>query len=307
MFTTTHLKLFVAAASAAATLATAAPAYASYGWPLKPFHQQHPVRGYFGDPRIGGHDNESKSFHFGIDISAPNGTAVYATLDGIASRNSRHPDVVIISNRVATVHEYWHVIPAVAPGARVVAYKTVVGHIEKPWAHVHFSESEGGVYVNPLRDGALTPYADHTRPTIHTISFEREGRGVGSRVSGTIDIVSEAWDTTPVQVPEPWANLPVAPAFVEWRLQGKRGLASTSWHVAADFRYALPTLAYSSIYATWTRQNHAHHHGRYRYVLAHGLDTRALPNGRYRVVVLVRDTRGNERVAHRDLTVANDV
>ena len=24
----------------------------AYGWPLKPFHRQHPVRGYFGDPRI---------------------------------------------------------------------------------------------------------------------------------------------------------------------------------------------------------------------------------------------------------------
>jgi hypothetical protein len=307
MFTTTHLKLVLAAASAAATLATAAPAHASYGWPLKPFHQQHPVRGYFGDPRIGGHDNESKSFHFGIDISAPNGTAVYATLDGVASRNSRHPDVVIVSNGTGTAHEYWHVIPAVAPGARVVAYKTVVGHIEKPWAHVHFSETEGGLYVNPLRVGALGPYADRTRPTIHTISFERDGRGVGSRVSGTVDIVSEAWDTTPLDVPEPWADLPVSPALVEWRLEGSRGVASSTWHVTADFRYALPTVAYSSLYATWTRQNHAHDRGRYRYALAQGLDTRSLPNGRYRVVVLVRDTRGNERIGHRELTVANGV
>jgi hypothetical protein len=42
-------------------------------------------------------------------------------------------------------------------------------------------------------------------------------------------------------------------------------------------------------------------------VLAHGLDTRAIPDGRYRVVVLVRDTRGNTRIAHRELTVANGV
>ncbi len=25
----------------------------AYGWPVKPFHRQHPVRGYFGDPRVG--------------------------------------------------------------------------------------------------------------------------------------------------------------------------------------------------------------------------------------------------------------
>src|SRR5918992_5831090 len=52
----------------------AAPTPAGYGWPVKPFDRQHPVRGYFGDPRIGGAHGTSKQFHFGIDVSAPNGT-----------------------------------------------------------------------------------------------------------------------------------------------------------------------------------------------------------------------------------------
>ena len=44
---------------------------ASYGWPVKPFNrQQHPVRGYLNDPRPSD-DARIKSFHFGIDISAP--------------------------------------------------------------------------------------------------------------------------------------------------------------------------------------------------------------------------------------------
>ena len=306
MSTHAYLKLVVAALAAAATFATAAPAFASYGWPLKPFHQQHPVRGFFGDPRIGGHDEADGTFHFGIDISAPNGTAVYATLDGVTSPNRLHSDVVIVSSG-ATTHQYWHVIPAVPFGTRVYAYRTVIGHIEKPWAHVHFTETEGGLYVNPLRAGALAPYRDDTEPTVHSISFERDGRAVGTRVSGTIDIVAEAWDTTPLEVPAPWNDKPVTPAFVEWRLAGARELASPQWHVAADFRNALPTVSFGSVYARWTRQNHASTRARYRFYLARGLDTRSLPNGTYRVIVVIRDTAGNAARSTRTFTVANGV
>src|SRR2546423_77737 len=64
----------------------------SYGWPVKPFDHQHPVRGAFGDPRTvfvapptaDGllHGAGQFSFHEGIDISAANGTAVYPVRDG---------------------------------------------------------------------------------------------------------------------------------------------------------------------------------------------------------------------------------
>ena len=308
--TATHLKLFVATL-AATFLATAAPAHASYGWPLKPFHQQHPVRGFFGDPRIAGNDEAHGTFHFGIDISAPNGTAVYATLDGIAGRNNLHPDVVEISNGAGTVFSYWHVIPAIAFGTRVYAYRTVIGHIEKPWGHVHFSEAEGGVYVNPLRPGALGPYTDRTKPTVHGIYFERDAHGTGSRVAGTIDIVAEAWDTTPLAVPAPWNDKPVTPALVEWRLiRPGDQLVSSVWHIAADFRGALPTGRFTSAYARLTRQNHPWGRGgrgRYRFYLARGIDTRRLANGTYHVEVRCTDTRGNTTVAARELTISNGV
>src|SRR5262245_57312365 len=45
----------------------------TYGWPVKPFNRQHPVRAFLNDPRIG--SNGGTSFHFGIDVSAPDGTA----------------------------------------------------------------------------------------------------------------------------------------------------------------------------------------------------------------------------------------
>src|SRR4051812_31847593 len=71
--------------AAAAAASHAAPF--SYGWPVKPFDREHPVRAVLGDPRTSFkgpptvdsllHAKGSFSFHQGIDISAPNGTAVY--------------------------------------------------------------------------------------------------------------------------------------------------------------------------------------------------------------------------------------
>src|SRR6478752_2410249 len=87
MFTLTpHLNLRSGAAILAAHVAT------SYGWPVKPFDRPHPIRGAFGDPRTvftvaptaGGVLTGPGlfSFHEGIDISAPNGAAVYPVRDG---------------------------------------------------------------------------------------------------------------------------------------------------------------------------------------------------------------------------------
>jgi len=312
MSTSAHVTVrrgLLCAAAAAVALATAAPATAgSYRWPLKPFDHQHPVRGFFGDPRIEGHDAEHGTFHFGIDISAPNGTAVYATLNGTASIHPLHADTVIV--RTGSVgHEYWHVVPAVRPGQRVVAFRTIVGHVERPWRHVHFSETFGGAYVNPLRPGGLAPYRDTSLPTIHSFTFERDGAAVGRTLHGAVDIVLEAADEVPLAVPAPWNDKPVAPALVEWRIVGPRALAGgRRWRVAADFRRTLPHMSFGAVYAKWTRQNHPWTRGgrgRYRFVLARALETRLLANGTYRLEARVADTRGNATVARVSFTVAN--
>jgi murein DD-endopeptidase MepM/ murein hydrolase activator NlpD len=57
----------------------------SYEWPVMPFAQQHPVRGFFGDPRIG--DAGGTSFHFGIDVSVPDETPVYSVIAGTVHLN----------------------------------------------------------------------------------------------------------------------------------------------------------------------------------------------------------------------------
>src|SRR6266487_4827896 len=64
----------------------------SYGYPVKPFDQEHLVRANLGDPRMqffgpptAGtllHGNGSFSFHQGVDIASTQGTAVYPVVDG---------------------------------------------------------------------------------------------------------------------------------------------------------------------------------------------------------------------------------
>jgi hypothetical protein len=297
-------------AAAVAALAAAGPAQASYGWPIKPFHQQHAVRAFFGDPRIAGHDEAHGTFHFGIDISAPDGTPVYATLDGIARIHPLHRDTVIVLGAGGVTHEYWHVVPSIVPGQHVTAYRTVVGHVEAPWGHVHFSEWRDGTYVNPLRPGALEPYRDTTTPHVRLIQFERDGVPAGDDLSGNVDLVAEAVDEQPLPAPAPWGAAPVTPALVEWRLVGAgRAPVAASWHVAADFRGFLPRVPFASVYARWTRQNHADlkrkPFGRYRFVLARAFDTRSLPDGVYRLVVRVADTAGNASQSTRTFRVAN--
>jgi murein DD-endopeptidase MepM/ murein hydrolase activator NlpD len=275
-----------------------------YGWPLKPFHVQHPVRGFFGDPRIGettdGHV-ESKTFHFGIDISAPDGTAVYATTSGRIVWEPERPEVVAVRRDDGRVHAYWHIVPAVQNGDRAVAYTTVLGHIAKGWGHVHFAESVDGRYLNPLRSGGMGPFHDTTAPVVTSLRAERGPTGIAlGRLTDSIDLVAEAFDRTPLAVPAPWTNRPVTPAALRWRVRGG------AWQRPVDFRRALPRAqAFDVVYAPWTRQNKPWRNGRYRFYLARGWDTRSLPNGAHAIEIEASDTRGNVTVETFALQVAN--
>ena len=199
----------------------------SYRWPVKPFSQQHPVRGFFGDPRISNH-GESHQFHFGVDISAPNGTRVYATLSGTAYIHALHSTTIEIVGANDIEFSYWHVVPSIRPGQRVMAYETMIGRIEDPCGHVHFSEKVYGRYLDPLRPGAMGPFVDDTRPTVRSV--------VGARRHARRRDVDE----TPLAVPRPWFDLPIMPALVRWRLLDSRGRVTIGWSTAANFRLTIP-------------------------------------------------------------------
>jgi len=273
----------------------------AYGWPVKPFDRQHPVRGYFGDPRVSIDPDGSvvRQFHFGVDVAAPTGTPVYATTSGRVSIRDGHNDVVQI-DAGDIQFQYWHIIPTVRTGDSAVAYRTVIGHVEFPWAHVHFSELRNGVFLNPLRRGAMGPYADPTPPLTSAVEIERTGDSAHvapASVAGTVDLVAEVADETPLPIAAPWHDMPVMPALVRWRLVGPAGPVD-DWQTAADFRETIPPAsAYASVYAKWTRQNHPAHPGRYRVYLAHGWSCGAVKPGWYRIEVATSDTRDNTTVS----------
>ncbi len=268
----------------------------SYGWPLKPFNRQHPVRGYLNDPRNG---NGAKSFHFGIDISAPDGTAVYAVEAGeVFNKHGRHALAVKGATRT---FGYWHVVPVVRNRQHVDAHQ-LLGHIVRGEGHVHFAERQRGEYLNPLRPGGIGPYVDRTPPTVSSVEFLRNGRAVAAdALTGRVDIVVEAFDTTPLLVPQPWSREPVTPALIRWSIaRGSRRVIAL--RTAADsLRTKLPERLYDSIYAPGTRQNHARDPGHYRFYLAHGFNTSRLPAGPWRLRIEAGDTRGNLAVVQLDI------
>jgi hypothetical protein len=276
----------------------------SYGWPLQPFDHQHPVRGFFGDPRIGA--KGGTSFHFGVDVSAPDGEAVYAVAAGTV-----HLDVAGGPQNIAVtgpdvIHGYWHVVPAVKNGRHVNRH-ALLGHVAATWGHVHFAErTPGGPYLNPLREAGLEPFAKHDPPHVQRIVAERNGIVLDfDALTGTVDLIAEAHDVTPVAPPAPYAHMPVTPAFVRWRLVA-RAAEVVPWRATADFRTTLPANSqYHTVYAAGTTQNHPPAAGRYRFRLAHAFDTTAHLDGSYRLDVEVADTRGNSSRGHRTLTITN--
>jgi Peptidase family M23 len=290
------------AAHAAVTART--PSY-RYAWPVKPFREQHPVRGFFGDPRIA-NLGRSRQFHFGVDVSAPDGTPVYATLTGLIRIHPLHATTVLIDGAGGLEFEYWHIVPTVRTGQRAVAYRTVIGRIEAPYAHVHFSEARNGRYLNPLRPGAMGPFVDHTKPEVAAILAERAGRVLqSSSIRGAFDLVAEVRDETPMAIPRPWHDLPVTPALVRWRLL-RQGRVVLGWQTAIDFRETIPpAYEFDRTWAPGTTQNHVRLPGRYRVFLSNALG--AMRVGPYVVQVAVRDTRRNAATVSVRLTIGSAV
>ena len=274
-----------------------------YPWPVAPFDRQHPVRGYFGDPRtvISGDGEGAYSFHNGIDISAWTGNHVYPVVSGTVTKVSF--DRIVVHTADGRRFQYIHVAPRVHAGSYVVASRTLLGTIRPGWNHVHLSEIRDGCAVNPLAPGHLTPYVDTTRPSVERILFENAARKPlpPLELSGQVQVVAEASDEPALANPFPWGSVPVAPALVRWTLETLSGRVVTGG-TAADFRFSEPPRSqFCQVYAPGTEQNfaavvgtfHWGKPGRYLYELTPSLDTGRLRRGRYRLTVSAADTAGN--------------
>jgi hypothetical protein len=286
-------------------LVAAAPGY-GYGWPLKPFDAPHAIRGSFGDPRfhLGAEEQLDEAFHFGVDIVGRDGQPVYSVEPGVVLR--RHATSVTIGTASGRRFGYWHVRPVIRSGTHVRLHQ-LVGYILKGWGHVHFAESVGGQYRNPLRKGALTPFYDVSPPAVTSIVLlKADGSPADPRaLSGTVSIVSDISDAPPVLPPAPWDVARLAPSFVSWTVFAANGFPA-QFHVTVDFDFDLPANdLYPSIYAPGSYQNKAHRPGHYLFWVARSFDTTTLANGSYRLEVDASDTRHHTGTAAIDFTVAN--
>jgi hypothetical protein len=301
----------------------AAGGASSYGWPVKPFNQQHPIRGFFGDPRVvflngvlaGGFDGPGFfSFHQGIDISAPDGTPVYPVVSGTAHYvGAATLDVDAGSNRI---FQYFHLLPIVGEGQEVIAKRTILGYVQAPYGHVHLTEIDGLRSVNPLQKGHLSPFLDRTKPTIRDIVIRNQTGDLQTPLGlcGRIQLAVDAFDTPPVPVPGKFGGLPVAPALVRWYLSRLSGPVVIPWKTAADFRVDLPSNGhFPDVYAKGSYENaprfgnqqYTSMPGRYLFLLAANLDTTTLANGVYVLTVRVSDIRGNRATLDERFSVLN--
>jgi peptidase M23-like protein len=271
------------------------PRAASYHWPVAPFDRQHPVRGYFSDPRDGA---KRSTFHFGIDIAVPDGTPVHAVEAGTVHLEGKR-NVAVLSGDGRRAFGYWHIVPSVQH-RQWVGQHALLGRVARTWGHVHFAERIGGEYVNPLRPGGLGPYTDPSSPRIERIVVSRRGKELDSdHVTGAVDLIVEAFDRPALRVPDPrWVDMPVAPALVRWRIV-RFGKAVVPWTTSADFRSTLPPARlFPRVYAPGSRQNHPRRPGVLRFYLARRWRSGAHANGEYRLDVAVSDVEGNRAVAH---------
>ena len=299
---------------------------AGYPWPVKPFHKPHPVRGSFGDPRtlfrspptarnlMSSHG--SFSFHQGVDISAPNGSAVYPVRDGVVSKVSR--EWLRVDSGGGSAFEYWHVGAVVTVGQRVTASATVLGHVIKPAAHVHLTELADGRPTNPLAPGHLTPYRDDTRPEITSVGIRepRSGRTILPHfVRGRVTLLATAEDMPATAVPGIWNSLPVTPAQLTFRIQTWTGKPVIAEQTTYDVRERVPAPnRFWRTYARGTYQNMAvfgpHYsflqRGNYLFDLGGGsFDTKRLKDGVYDLVVTATDIAGNSSTKSLRFTVHN--
>ena len=317
----------VAQATAAAGKQQDALSGQAFGYPIKPFDQEHPIRANFGDPRMQFNgpptlhtllNGSGKfAFHQGVDIAAPNGTAVYPVVDGTVTAINDDEQWVRVSSSDGRAFEYWHIHRLVRTGQQVVGQQTVLGHILKPSGHVHLTEYEHGRVVNPLVAGRLTPYHDSTRPTVSSIALRRTDTGqdlLPTFIRGRVEIVADAYDMPTMAVQGEWHGLPTTPALISWRIQKVTGRVVVPERIAVDYRTTVQqNSAFWHVYARGTYQNMCVFGKHYNYMqrgtylvkLAAQFNTRSLRDGVYELIVTASDVRGNSGSQTLRFTVHN--
>ena len=206
------------------------PAGARAGWPLRPFHRQHPLR-------AGLNERRPANMHKGVDIQAQDGTPVYAMQPGTARiMAAGTPDErVQVGNYL-----YWHVHHRVRAGQFVSAYHTVVGTIIDGAGHLHLSELSGERFLNPLRPGGrvLAPWTDTQAPIIGAPTEQPGGR-----------VTVEVFDPQSFRALIKYRTPVLAPAALAYRARDSAGRDVTGLRFALRGSQHLPDPARWVVYA----------------------------------------------------------
>ena len=256
----------------------------------------------------------SFTFHFGVDIAAPDGTAAFPVVSGKVTHVES--DWIGVDAGGGRIFQYWHLDAAVAVGQQVQARTTKLGTVKADAGHVHLTEMSAGKIVNPLAAGHLTPYADNTDPEVRSIRFRSAGSELlPNFLRGLVEIVAEAYDFPTLPVPGPWVNMPTAPALLTWRVDDLDGNAVVAETTAADFRQTIPDNSqFWHYYGRGTYQNFCvfgphfswAQPGCYLFALTRQpWDTKSIPDGVYDLVVTATDIRGNQGSRSRRFTIHN--
>jgi hypothetical protein len=256
------------------------------GWPLRPFHQQHPIRAGLNELR-------PANFHVAIDIDAANFQPVYAIQSGYV--HIRYAGTADVNVDVGQF-DYWHINPTVSEGQYAVAYKTELGWVLYNFRHVALSEvGPQGQYLNPLRPGrSVGPYGDTEPPIIGIPQVFSDGRVIVGAFDPQSFVDTSSTYETPV----------LALAALAWRLFDSRGhdLTGLQWALRGSQNY--PPSLMPVIFAPGAMNPGYDCFATRRvcipnwvYWLAGGL-TRplplgSLPRGRYRLAVYAWDWQGN--------------
>jgi hypothetical protein len=253
------------------------------GWPLRPHHEQHPLRAGINELRRSG-------FHLGVDIQAVGMTRVYAIQSGRAHVIEAHGGDarVQIGSFI-----YWHVRLAVREGEYVRAYRRAIGIVMPNARHLHLSEvHQSGRYLNPLRPlgRVLGPWEDQEPPVIGRPQVLSDGTALVSSFDPQSHVVRTGY-LTPV----------LAPAALAYRLYDVAGNRIGPLQWALRGTAVLPDALRSSVFGPGAASPgylcfafHVICVPHWRYHLAGGLAPRLPALGRrYRLTVYAWDWAGN--------------
>ena len=183
----------------------------AYDWPIKEDTVQHVILAVMGECRDLRDENgviidSIDHFHRGIDINAPCSTKVY-TIEGDTCYIDRVNGGYGSGINIGHFRYYHMVIRDTIQDSTWVGSDSLFAKTDSA-DHVHLQEADreltapgasanNAKWLNLLRDGAMTPFADSTRPHIDSIKFYRQAFDslMPGMLDGKVDVLAVAGDT----------------------------------------------------------------------------------------------------------------